>query len=91
MLLWEEGALKDREKIFEFLYAFNPLAAEKADVIIEQKAESLLDQPLKEVNRENSKDRLFIIPDISMILVYHVRASDILILRVLHQKQRFPS
>ncbi|EHH0684959.1 type II toxin-antitoxin system RelE/ParE family toxin, partial [Vibrio vulnificus] len=28
MILWEEESLNDREKIFEFLYDFNPDAAE---------------------------------------------------------------
>ena len=45
MIYWEEEALNDREKIFEFLYEFNPLAAEKTDEIIEAKVENLLAQP----------------------------------------------
>ena len=28
MILWEKSSLDDREAIFEFLYEFNPLAAE---------------------------------------------------------------
>ncbi|TQQ30162.1 type II toxin-antitoxin system RelE/ParE family toxin, partial [Vibrio cholerae] len=28
MIFWEEASLNDREKIFEFLYDFNPAAAE---------------------------------------------------------------
>ncbi|EGR3179700.1 type II toxin-antitoxin system mRNA interferase toxin, RelE/StbE family, partial [Vibrio parahaemolyticus] len=31
MILWEEESLNDCEKIFEFLYDFNPDAAEKTD------------------------------------------------------------
>mgnify|MGYP000530392752 CR=1 FL=1 len=31
MILWEEESINDREKIFEFLYDFNPDAAEKAN------------------------------------------------------------
>ena len=46
MIYWEEEALNDREKIFEFLYEFNPAAAEKTDEIIEAKVENLLEQPL---------------------------------------------
>ena len=41
MILWENSSLNDREAIFEFLYEFNPLAAEKTDAIIEKKVESL--------------------------------------------------
>ncbi|WP_369410413.1 type II toxin-antitoxin system RelE/ParE family toxin [Neiella litorisoli] len=44
--MWEEESLNDREKIFEFLYDFNPVAADKTDEIIEQKVELLLEQPL---------------------------------------------
>ena len=34
MIVWEKDSLDDREVIFEFLYEFNPLAAEKTDTII---------------------------------------------------------
>ena len=45
MILWEKNSLDDREAIFEFLYEFNPLAAEKTDAIIEKKVENLNQQP----------------------------------------------
>lgn len=32
MISWEEDSLNDREKIFQFLYEFNPAAAEKTEV-----------------------------------------------------------
>ncbi len=44
MILWEEESLNDREEIFEFLYDFNPDAAEKTDNLIEAKVENLLEQ-----------------------------------------------
>lgn len=46
MIYWEEESLNDREKIFEFLYKFNPDVAEKTDDVIEEKVENLLLQPL---------------------------------------------
>jgi addiction module RelE/StbE family toxin len=91
MILWEEEALNDREKIFEFLYDVNPDVAEKTDDIIEAKAESLLDQPLMGMQRDGIPGRLLIIPEISMIISYWVDHSSIHIMRVLHQKQKFPS
>lgn len=91
MILWEEKSLEDREKIFEYLYEFNPVAAEKADNIIEAKVESLLEQPLIGVQREGLRGRLLIIPEISMIVSYWVDGSVIRIMRVLHQKQKFPT
>ena len=90
MILWEKSSLDDREAIFEFLYEFNPLAAEKTDTIIETKVENLMQQPLMGVEREGIPGRLLIIPEVSMIVSYFVREDVIHILRVLHQKQKFP-
>ncbi|OEE73021.1 type II toxin-antitoxin system mRNA interferase toxin, RelE/StbE family [Vibrio genomosp. F6] len=91
MILWEEESLNDREKIFEFLYDLNPDAAEKTDEIIEDKVENLLEQPLMGVQRDGIRGRLLIIPEISMIISYWVDGSIIRVMRVLHQKQKFPA
>ena len=91
MILWEEESLNDREKIFEFLYDFNPDTAEKTDEIIEVKVENLLEQPLMGVQRDGIRGRLLIIPEISMIVSYWVDGSAIRVMRVLHQKQKFPT
>ncbi|MGY0644496.1 type II toxin-antitoxin system RelE/ParE family toxin [uncultured Alteromonas sp.] len=90
MIVWEKDSLDDREVIFEFLYEFNPLAAEKTDTIIEAKVENLIQQPLMGVEREGIPGRLLIIPEVSMIVSYFVREDVIHVLRVLHQKQKFP-
>ncbi len=91
MIFWEEESLNDREKNFEFLYVFNPDAAEKTDEIIEAKVENLIDRPLMGVQRDEIRGRLLIIPEVSMIVSYFVDGSTIRILRVLHQKQKFPN
>ena len=91
MIYWEEESLNDREKIFEFLYEFNPEAAEKTDEVIEKKVENLLLQPLMGVEREGIRGRLLIIPEVSMIISYWVDNSVIRIMRVLHQRQKFPT
>ncbi|EGR3970611.1 type II toxin-antitoxin system RelE/ParE family toxin [Vibrio cholerae] len=90
MILWEEESLNDREKIFAFLYDFNPDAAEKADSLIEAKVENLLEQPFMGVQRGGIRGRLLIIPEILMIVSYCVEADIIRIMRALHQKQKFP-
>jgi len=90
MIFWEEESLNDREKIFEFLYVFNPDAAEKTDEIIEAKVEKLIEKPLMGVQRDGIRGRLLIIPEVSLIVSYFVDGSTIRILRVLHQKQKFP-
>ena len=91
MIYWEEESLDDREKIFEFLCGFNPAAAEKTDDIIEQKVENLLQHPLMGVQRDGIRGRLLIIPEVSMIVSYWVDNSSIRVMRVLHQKQKFPT
>lgn len=90
MIFWEEESLNDREKIFEFLCDFNPDVADKTDQLIEEKVENLSMQPLMGVQREGVRGRLLIIPEIAMIISYCVECSDIRVLRVLHQKQKFP-
>ncbi|OCH05335.1 type II toxin-antitoxin system mRNA interferase toxin, RelE/StbE family [Aliivibrio fischeri] len=90
MIFWEEESLNDREKIFEFLYDFNPGVAERTDNTIEQKVETLLDQPQMGVQRENIRGQLLIIPEVSMIVSYMIDGESIRIMRVLHQKQKFP-
>ena len=91
VIYWEEESLNDREKIFEFLYDFNQAAAEKTDELIERKVENLLQQPLMGVQRDGIRGRLLIIPEISMIVSYWVDNSMIRVMRVLHQKQKFPA
>tara|TARA_E500000331_G_scaffold290653_1_gene286797 strand:+ start:706 stop:987 length:282 start_codon:yes stop_codon:yes gene_type:complete len=90
MTVWEKSSLDDREAIFEFLYEFNPLAAEKTDAIISNKVENLNQQPPMGVEREGIPGRLLIIPEVSMIVSYFIKDDIIHSLRVLHQKQKFP-
>jgi len=90
VIYWEEESLNDREKIFEFLYEFNPEVAEKTDKVIEKKVENLLLQPLMGVEREGIRGRLLIVPEVSMIISCWVDNSVIRIMRVLHQRQKFP-
>ncbi|MEH6649448.1 MAG: type II toxin-antitoxin system RelE/ParE family toxin [Motiliproteus sp.] len=91
MIFWEEELLNDREKIFDYLYQFNPVSADKTDEIIEQKVESLLHQPLMGVQRDGIRGRLLVIPEISMVVSYWVDVSIIRVMRVLHMKQKFPT
>lgn len=90
LIYWEEQSLIDREKIFEFLYEFNPSAAEATDNKIEEKVENLLYQPELGVQRDGVSGRLLIIPEISMIVSYNFKGNAVKVLRVLHSKQKFP-
>ena len=90
MIYWEEESLNDREKIFEFLYEFNPMAAQRTDELIERKVENLIHQPLMGVQRDGLRGRLLIIPEVSMVVSYWVDNAAIRVMRVFHQKQQFP-
>lgn len=86
-----QTSYRDRhDNLFEFLYDFNPSAAEKADPIIETKVENLLEHPLMGVERYIFRGRVLIIPEVSMIVAYWVDGDTIRIMRVLHQMQKFP-
>ena len=67
-----------------------PDAAEKTDNLIEAKVENLLEQPPMGVQRDGIRGRLLIIPEISMFVSYWIEGDIIRIMRVLHQKQKFP-
>lgn len=90
IIVWEKSSLDDREAIFEFLYEFNPLAAEKTDAIIAEKVENLIQQPFMGVEREGILGRPLIIPEVTIIVSYFIIDEVIHVLRVLHQKQKFP-
>ncbi|MBS8269870.1 type II toxin-antitoxin system RelE/ParE family toxin [Halomonas litopenaei] len=87
---WEEEGLTRRVAIFDFLYQFNPVVAERTDGLIEERAELLMLQPLLGVERQGIPGRLQILPEVSLLISYQLVGSDIRILRVLHQKQQFP-
>nr|WP_281253000.1 type II toxin-antitoxin system RelE/ParE family toxin [Pseudocolwellia agarivorans] len=57
---------------------------------MEAKVKSLLKHPLMGVQRDLFRGRLLIIPEVSMIVSYWVDGKTIRIMRVLHQKQKFP-
>ena len=67
------------------------MAAEKTDDLIVEKVANLDSSPMMGLEREGGKGRLLIIPDVSMVVVYLIEGANIRILRVLHQKQKFPS
>lgn len=90
VLFWELRSLKDRERLYEYLYGFNPAAADRTDELIQERASGLLEQPFMGVTRDDIKGRLLMIPEISIVLSYVVDSDAIRVLRVLHMKQKFP-
>lgn len=90
MIYWEHESLNDRDKIFAYLYQFNPEVAEKTDELLEKQVTNLLDHPQLGVQRQGVRGRRLILPELSLVVAYEISNADIHILRVLHQKQQFP-
>lgn len=91
MILWEEGALYDRKRIFEFLSDFDIEVALRTDEIISTQVDKLSKQPALGIQQEGIRGRLLIIPEISMIVSYWVEISVVHVMRILHQHKKFPA
>jgi addiction module RelE/StbE family toxin len=89
-IAWEDEALEDRTRIFEFLYVYNPLAADKTDEEIEKAADMLSRNPEAGVCKDGFRGRCLVLRGPSLLVFYHFDGRVIQIVRVLHQKQKFP-
>lgn len=89
-LLWTERALAEIDAIFTYVAADSPPAAERLAVLIEAKAQLLLDQP--NMGRPGRVDgtREFVVTGTPYILPYRVRDGRVEILAVLHASRQWP-
>ncbi|AGQ29244.1 type II toxin-antitoxin system RelE/ParE family toxin [Serratia liquefaciens] len=86
---WDEEALRDRERIFDFLYPFNPQAAEQADAEIDKAVKRLLDYPeLGKIWYRQA--RKLLVSQASLLVLYVVVDDVIKVLAVAHQREKFP-
>ncbi|HHT0935742.1 TPA: type II toxin-antitoxin system RelE/ParE family toxin [Serratia marcescens] len=87
---WDNAALRDRERIFEFLYIFNPQAAVQADNEIDKAVKRLLDHP--ELGKPwYGKARKLPINKASLLLVYIIVDDVIKVFSIAHQREKFPN
>ena len=89
-LFWTARALSEIDAIFAYVAADSPLAAERLAVLIEAKAQSLIDQP--NMGRPGRVDgtREFVVTDTPYILPYRVRDGRVEILAALHASRHWP-
>ncbi|SMB50732.1 Translation repressor RelE [Serratia proteamaculans] len=86
---WDDEAKRDRERIFDFLYPFNPQAAEQADSEIDKAVKRLLDYP--ELGKIwYGQARKLLINQASLLVLYVVVGDVIKVLAVAHQREKFP-
>ena len=89
-LFWTARALSEIDTIFAYVAADSPSAAERLAVLIETKAQSLIDQP--NMGRPGRVDgtREFVVTGTPYILPYRVRDGRVEILAALHASRHWP-
>jgi addiction module RelE/StbE family toxin len=89
-LFWTTDAIQDRDEIYDYIEADNPVAALALDELFEEKAGRLVDHP--RIGRPGREvGTLEQVAHKNYILVYDVTADLVRILRVLHTAREWPS
>lgn len=86
-LRWTADAIEDREAIYHYIQAANPLAALDLDDLIEAMASHLVEHPsMGKVGRVSGTREMVAHPN--YVLIYQVAGDTVWILRVLHATRR---
>lgn len=89
-LRWTPEAIQDREAIYDFIEADNPIAALTLDELLEEKAGRLIDHPgLGRPGRVAGTRELVTHPN--YLLIYDVTNDLVRMLRVLHAARQWPT
>lgn len=89
-LFWTPEAIQDREEIYDYIEADNPLAALALDELISEKAARLVDHPVS--GRLGCVAGTWeLVAHQNYILVYDVVGEKVRVLRVLHAARQWPS
>lgn len=89
-LHWTPEAIQDRETIYDYIEADNPIAALTLDELFEEKAGRLTDHPgLGRPGRVAGTREL--VAHQNYILIYDVTGDLVRMLRVLHAARQWPS
>ena len=90
-IVWLNQAVADLYHIREYIRLENPAAAEKTGVRIEAAVAGLARFPEMGAAGDVPGTRELIIPRLEYFAVYRLRDDAVQILRVLHQRQKWPS
>ncbi len=88
-LYWTSEAIADRETIYDYIEADNPLAALALDELFTEQAELLLAHPALGRPGRVAATREWVVHQ-HYVLVYDIVSADVRILRVLHTQLRWP-
>ncbi len=88
-LFWTPEAIQDREELYDYIEADNPVAALALDELIAEKANRLVDHPgLGPLGRVVGTREL--VAHRHYILIYDVAGDVVRVLRVLHASRQWP-
>ncbi|EYU13233.1 type II toxin-antitoxin system mRNA interferase toxin, RelE/StbE family [Photorhabdus aegyptia] len=88
-LFWTPEAIQDREEIYNYIEANNPLAALALDELFSEKASSLTNHPNSgRSGRVNGTRELVVHKNYT--LIYDVAGRIVRILRILHTARQWP-
>ncbi len=88
-LVWKQLALNDRERIMDHIAKDNPQAALDLDVLFEQKADRLVEQPeMYRVGRKRGTREMVVHPN--YLVIYRINNDAVEVLRVKHSAQQWP-
>lgn len=88
-LFWTGEALRDRDEIYDYIEADNPLAALALDELMSEKAAGLADHPARGRPGRVAGTRELVVSS-NFIVVYDVVGDRVRILRVLHAARQWP-
>jgi toxin ParE1/3/4 len=88
-LFWTFEAIEDRENIYEYIEADNPLAALDLDALFEAKAAMLVEHPhLGRPGREVGTFELVVHPN--YLIIYDIAGDLVRVLNVVHARRQWP-
>jgi addiction module RelE/StbE family toxin len=90
-LAWLDSAFVDLHRVREHIREFNPVAAQKTVACIEAAAKNLGRFPDMGRLGEVPGTRELVIPRLPYFVVYRVNGDTVQILRVMHDKQKWPT
>lgn len=90
-IVWRPMAVADRERIFDYIAADNPLAALELDEQFKTKAETAAQRPtLYRAGRVRGTREIVVRPHYVMVYRIENDSSTLTVLRVLHAAQQWP-
>ena len=88
-LFWTPEAIKDRDDIYDYIEADNPVGALTLDELLSERALSLVDHP--SLGRPGRlADTRELVAHQNYILIYVLRGDLVRVLRVLHAARQWP-